>query len=505
MSQEVKTAKITVGNEIFTVPVGTRLSDAIGIPKICGGHGKCGKCKIKALGALSPFNYEENKHLTAEEIAKGIRLACRTYVHGDCRAERLDNQESQISIVSESRGAIRLGVPAFKEYGVAIDVGTTTLAARLYNAAGEQIAEDGIKNPQSAYGADVISRLEAALGGKADKLADSIRQAINKLIYSLSFGAGIQSRLIDGAVITGNTAMLTLLTESDPTPLTRAPFDTEELFGKVLSAASLGISSLSDDTKIYLPPCISAFVGADMTCTILASGLTDSPSPSLIADVGTNGEMGLWKDGELRVCSTAAGPAFEGASIKMGMNGAPGAVDRVTLINGRLSAHVIGNSKAVGICGSGLVDAIACLLDTGELDESGLLEDDPTTIFSPVVLTQEDIRMVQLAKSAICAGIVTLLDASSASESDVDRFYVAGGFGSRLNIHNAARIGLIPQALASRAQAIGNAALRGAALLLLDTEARHKADAICRLATVCNLASSPAFSDNYIKGMEFPQ
>lgn len=503
MSQEVKTAKITVGNEIFTVPVGTRLSDAIGIPKICGGHGKCGKCKIKALGALSPFSYEENKHLTAEEIAKGIRLACRTYVHGDCRAERLDNQESQISIVSESRGAIRLGVPAFKEYGVAIDVGTTTLAARLYNAAGEQIAEDGIKNPQSAYGADVISRLEAALGGKADKLADSIRQAINKLIYSLSFGAGIQSRLIDGAVITGNTAMLTLLTESDPTPLTRAPFDTEELFGKVLSAASLGISSLSDDTKIYLPPCISAFVGADMTCAILASGLTDSPSPSLIADVGTNGEMGLWKDGELWVCSTAAGPAFEGASIKMGMNGAAGAVDRVTLINGRLSAHVIGNSKAVGICGSGLVDAIACLLDTEEMDTTGLLESDPTVVAATVVLTQEDIRMVQLAKSAIYAGIVTLLDASGTSAADVDRFYVAGGFGSRLNIHNAARIGLIPQALAPQAQAIGNAALHGAAMLLLDTALRDTAADIARSATVTDLATNPVFADSYINGILF--
>lgn len=505
MSQEIKTAKITVGNEIFTVPVGTRLSDAIGIPKICGGHGKCGKCKIKALGILSPFSYEENKHLTAEEIAKGIRLACRTYVHGDCRAERLDNQESQISIVSESRDAIRLGVPAFKEYGVAIDVGTTTLAAHLYNAAGEQIAEDGIKNPQSAYGADVISRLEAALGGKAKELADCVRKAINELIYSLSCSASIHSRLIDGAVITGNTAMLTLLAEYPSEPLSHAPFCADELFGKTLSASELGISALPDDTKIYLPPCISAFVGADMTCAILASGLTDDPSPALIADIGTNGEMAIWSGDAGQVCSTAAGPALEGATIKMGMMGENGAVDRVTPVNGMLSAHVIGNSPPRGICGSGLIDTIACLLDMGELDESGLLENDPTTILPPVVLTQEDIRMVQLAKGAIHAGIMTLLDSSNISPSDIDRFYIAGGFGSRLNIHSAARIGLIPPVLAGKAQTIGNAALHGASMLLLDTALRKTAAKICHRFSLLDIAQSPAFSTNYINGMAFPQ
>lgn len=169
------------------------------------------------------------------------------------------------------------------------------------------------------------------------------------------------------------------------------------------------LTCLHPATPVYLPPCISAFVGADITCAILATQLCEG-NTALLAGIGTNGEMALWHDGKLTVCSTAAGPAFDGVGISMGMRGADGAIDKVTLSEGALQAHILGNGPPVGICGSGLVDAVACLLENGILDESGCLEDDSVVIADPVALIPKDIRMLQLAKSAICAGLVTLID-----------------------------------------------------------------------------------------------
>ena len=497
-------ATVTTQNEILTVSEGTRLADALSLPLACGGHGKCGKCRVFAQGALSPVTDAEKQHLAPDELASGIRLACHTYVLGDCRV-KLQKEHSIISVEGDALPTAPRGTPAFKQYGVALDLGTTTIAATLFDVNGNALAQGGARNPQDAWGADVISRIQAATEGKADQLALAVRRGINDLISSLATAAGVSQNDIDGAVITGNTAMLTLLTQRSALPLARAPFCAEELFGESLTADKLGINSIRAEAKIYLPPCISAFVGADMTCTILASEITENSKPALIADIGTNGEMALWNGSTGQVCSTAAGPAFEGATIKMGMLGESGAIHRVTLVNGVLSAQAIGNAAPRGICGGGIVDAVACLLDVGELDPSGLLDDAPATIAAPVVLTQEDIRMVQLAKGAIYGGITTLLDAAGVSSAQLDRFYIAGGFGSRLNIHNAARIGLIPSALTGKARAIGNAALHGASMLLLDTALQKKAAEICRLFSVLDLAQSSAFSTNYINGMSFPQ
>ena len=185
------------------------------------------------------------------------------------------------------------------------------------------------------------------------------------------------------------------------------------------------------------------------------------------------------------------------------VGGATGAIDRVTLQNGTLCAHVIGNVAPKGICGSGLVDAICCLLESEDLDETGYLEDDPATVCAPVVLTQQDIRMVQLAKSAICAGLCTLLrDANVNAESAV-ALYVAGGFGSYLNMQSAGRIGLIPPTLAGKVKVSGNAALSGAAMLLLDKSCRAQAAHIAKSAGVLDLASNPVFADLYMQGMMF--
>ena len=301
-------------------------------------------------------------------------------------------------------------------------------------------------------------------------------------------------------VITGNPVMLSLLTEESVEPFSHAPFDVKRLFGETVAAESLELSNLNEKTNVYFPPCISAFVGADTVCAIHATELCEGET-AMLSDIGTNGEIALWHDGELSVCSTAAGPAFEGVGISMGMRGSDGAIDKVIIVNGELNAHVIGEVRPVGLCGSGLVDAVACMLDMELVDESGYLEDDEIFIEAPVYLTPKDIRMLQLAKSAICAGIKTLVGIENIDSSMVSRLCVAGGFGSYLNSKNAVKIGLIPKAFSEKVQTVGNAALGGAAFLLLNKGARSKAELLAKSAKTVELAANPLFTDNYMKAM----
>jgi uncharacterized 2Fe-2S/4Fe-4S cluster protein (DUF4445 family) len=496
------TATVKLNGKYVTAERGNRLSSVIHGELPCGGHGKCGKCKVYAKGALSPLSETELLHLTSEEISSGIRLACLTSILGDCEVNEI-KRTSDAQIITNGEADLDSLDPSFSKYGAAIDIGTTTLAAKLFDPKGRLLSEASALNPQSAFGADVISRIEASLKGSGPALAELIVNALDEMLNELSDKASIDPRDIDAAVITGNTAMLHLLTNTSPEPLSHAPFAAERLFGEILSAKELGLCSLSDNASIYLPPCIAAFVGADTVCAILASGMCGSDNTSLLTDIGTNGEMALLRNGELHVCSTAAGPAFEGVGISMGMRGGVGAIDKVMLQNGMPFAHVIGNVPPVGICGSGLVDAIACLLMNETLDETGYLDDDTAEIANPVVITQQDVRMVQLAKSAICAGIRTLLHKSGINAEDISAFYLAGGFGSYLDIKNAGRIGLIPEELTDKVKVIGNAALTGAAMLLLDKDLRGKARSITENVKVADLATDPFFAEEYMTGMLF--
>ncbi len=484
------------------VPLGTRLSDVFFVDAPCGGHGKCGKCKVIAHGALSKMSDTERGKLTDAECAAGVRLACLTVVEGDCEARDLPTATG-VRILSGGT-AVRFSLsPTFSCLGVAIDVGTTTLAARLFDKSGACLADTARFNPQISFGGDVISRIEAALGGKEQALADCIRAALGELIGELATAAARDTREIDRVVITGNTAMLHLLTKTSVEPLSHAPFAAKRLFGEVLPATELGLHALASGATVYLPPCIGAFVGADTTCALLASGMCDKGETALLADIGTNGEMALLKDGKLTVCSTAAGPAFEGVGISMGMRGVAGAVNAATVINGSIHATTVEGAPPVGICGSGLVDAVACLLMTEELDESGYLEDEEAMIAAPVKITQQDIRALQLAKSAICAGLSTMLDTAGCTADEVTTYFVAGCFGSYLSMPNAERIGLFPEGLAAKAKIIGNAAIEGAAMLLLDQTLTEEAARIAQQATLLELAANPVFADHYMMGMLF--
>lgn len=479
---------------------------------------------MRAYGELSPLTEKEKTLLTESELLHGVRLACHTLILGACRIEKPSDAPHAPIITSGGATASALN-PTFKRLGLSVDIGTTTLAARLVLPSGKILSERGAENPQAVFGADVVSRLEAAEYGKAAELTDLIKKALDRLIVELCADAGRASRDIDGAVITGNTAMLCFLTGTPTESLSRAPFTLPERFGKALTAHALGLTALNPDTEIYIPPCISAFVGADAVCAILAAesrldekhgssfgfrGIFKKAAPSgegtdgfLLADLGTNGEIVLKTRKGLYACSTAAGPAFEGVGISAGMSASDGAIDKVTLINGKLHVHVIGGGTPKGLCGSGLIDAAAALLDEGELDESGTLSDESVTVSFPVALTAEDIRALQVAKSAVNAGICTLFNEASANVREISAFFTAGGLGNYLNTSNAARIGLFPTALAPKAEAIGNAALSGSAMLLLNGSLTSRAREISEDTVHIELSSSEYFSERFISGMRF--
>lgn len=405
-----------------------KLSEVIFTDCPCGGSGRCGKCRVRVSGELSEPTDAERR-LLGGLIDEGYRLACQTEVLGSF--ELTDEPLEETVLQKAARGELVL------------DIGTTTLEARLITSEG--VIERSMLNPQRRFGADVISRIDAAKT-KMDELVFELRAALAKLTEGFDY---------DRAVVTGNTVMLHFLTGRDVSGMGRYPFTPASLFGEMIDGESIGLRG-----RIYLPRCVSAFVGADTTCALTYTRLCDPDS--LLVDLGTNGEL-VFFDGDSLICaSTAAGPALEGADISCGMRALPGAVDAVRYVEKSeglpIELHVIGEEDARGICGSGLISAIAALLDAGLIDESGYIGSD-IELAPGVLLTQADIRAFQLAKSAIRTGIELIC-----GKQRIKRLCVAGNFGKGLDIAACRRTGLLPDF--ERVELIGNAALKGAELIL---------------------------------------
>ena len=515
---EMETAQIRINGRSRLVNRGECLGDILrgpgGLDMPCAGEGRCGKCRVWVQGEVSVPDEAELRLLSEEERREGIRLACRVRVLGPCQIRLPERKNAEVLLDSflldgtekpgkgdaQKKGKEQPSRPLFRHYGAAVDVGTTTLAAVLYGENGE-LARAGAKNPQAAFGADVISRIGKSLAGEGERLAASVQDGIGKLLLELARRADVPVQRLDALVITGNTAMLYLLTRRDPACLSRAPFAADWLGDEWLSGRELGLSC--EGARIYLPPCISAFVGADITTAILAAGLCGKGSVRMLADIGTNGEVVLWKDGTLTCCSAPAGPAFEGAGLSMGMRGEKGAISHVRWQDGRMRAEVIGNGPAEGICGSGVIDAVRCLLESGRMDETGYLQGEDAWIAGKVKLTQQDIRMVQMAKSAVCAGMKTMLYHAGMEADDLEELLLSGGFGSYLRPDSAVKIGLVPPVAPDRIRVCGNAALQGACGLLLDQTLLPEAARLASGARTISLAEDPYFQDCYIEGMYF--
>lgn len=470
----------------------------------CGGKGVCGKCRMHAEGSLSELTAKEKECLTSDEIGQGIRLSCQARLTGDAfvtvsKGAELTNIQAEGSLPSFSCH------PMEGRFGVAVDIGTTTLVLQMVDLDHAQVLHAvSAANPQGSVALDVIGRIEAALNGEGGRLHGLLIGEIGRLLDSLCQKCMVSQEDIGPIVMAGNTTMLYLLARKSPAALSHAPFDADCLFGSWMDGASIGLQKTLH-ARVYLPACMSAFVGADITCGVLASQMCTRPETALLVDLGTNGEIALWHGGTLYVCATAAGPAFEGGNIRMGVGSVLGAIDRVWVEDGNLCYTTIGNCEPVGICGSGLIDAVAAFLKLALVDETGLMEMGEVYIGEKVSLCQKDIRNVQLAKGAIAAGIKTICHHVGIPVSQIDALYIAGGFGSHADIQNAAAIGLIPRELKDKAVVLGNASLQGAVMLLLQRGFESDTMMLAGRAVTVPLGGSGIFAEYYMECMMFEE
>ena len=448
----------------------------------CGGNGACGKCKVCIDG---------------REV-----LACQTILRRDLTVTLPAAAEEHI--LTDGIDSHKDIDPVRDGYLLAFDIGTTTVVGYLLDGkTGEELAVESARNPQAVFGADVISRIQHALRGNMDTLTGCIRQRIHSMTTVLCTQAGISPDQIGVVSIVGNPAMQQLFLGLLPDNLATIPF------APILTEAKVA------DAKPYIPSCenahlliipdISGYVGADTLACVLAAKLDEADEITLLVDIGTNGEMVLGNKHRMVACSTAAGPALEGANIQCGMRATEGAIDHVWLEDDQLQHSVIGGGEAKGICGSGLIDTVAASLDAGWINSRGRIGNPQQTIpLTPSVqLTQEDIRQVQMAKGAIAAGITLMAAHLGITLEDIDRVYLAGAFGTYMNPDAACRIGLLPAALKGKIVPIGNAAGSGAKLLAQNKASLAHVQRLVSQIEFIELASAPTFRRCFAKNMEF--
>ena len=545
------------------------------IPSPCGGKGTCGKCRVTIVNDKNGKNDKIGTEITRRQV-----LACQTeYEEGMTIILPDQYGENDMAIVDTvinpatvsgkmTENAQKACDNVQEELATACDIGTTTVACHLLSLkTGRALVTTAYPNIQRSYGADVISRIEAAKSDKLEEMRAAITGQIQQMINECLSRCGRENGRIRKLVIAGNTVMCHLFTGLSPESIGRAPFMPQEYFGRNYKGGELGFANVDD---IYIMPAVSGYVGGDITSDMLYidmykttaciqnTGVSKSDTTGqdiltanelqqnrlehdkqdtgklvqrekemLILDIGTNGEMVLGKSNDYTCCATAAGPAFEGAEIELGMSAVSGAISRVWIENDQIQVEVIGADRekgqtatAKGICGSGLIDALYVFLSLGLIDETGRIkthrqvpykyhrylgddeeENDCIFLTDEVYITQDDIRKLQLAKGAVAAGIAVLMQARGLKCDDIGQVFIAGGFGSVLDKHSAAGIGMIPAELVDRTVAIGNAAAGGAMIAATDPNAEKRLDEIAKSMRYIELSSDENFSDEYIRQM----
>lgn len=518
-------------NCIVDVPQGTSILHAQRLAGLrpdapCGGKGSCGKCIVEIR---TNHSGEWRQALACQEIVKSSLEVRAPKAAAGMRILTDANEAAparwkpwiQIEPISDRHAdypasAWRVVAPAGpleylsaepEAYMAAFDIGTTTIAGYLIGLRERKtITVASMLNPQIEFGADVISRANYTLENGLTDPMRSVRSAVDALIGKMCADTHIARENIYAISIAGNTCMHHIFYGLELHSLVRAPYAPAMRKAMVLPAAQFEIN-VHPKAQLLLLPVIAGFVGAD-TVACLVSGDWQNRKPlTLLIDIGTNGEMVLGNFLRRIACSTAAGPALEGAKIQCGMRGVAGAIDHVWLEKGMLRWHVIGDGAAKGICGSGLIDLIAALLQNGDMDEMGKLRDASCISIGDtgVVLTQRDVRELQLAKAAIAAGIQLLMKKMGAALSDIEEVHIAGAFGSYMNPDSACAIGLIPAALRSKIHIVGNAAGNGAQRVLMDRNAWENAIALAENTEFLELASMPEFQDVFVDELEFPE
>jgi uncharacterized 2Fe-2S/4Fe-4S cluster protein (DUF4445 family) len=453
----------------------------------CGGKGKCGKCTvfIKDEGEVISCRYFPDKNI-------------EVILPGEDEANILVYQTEYLDDLSFTSGNSILSPDP---YGVALDIGTTTLAFYFLSLLTGQIETiSSVLNPQRQYGADVITRINYCQENDKglSELQGSVIDVINNEIDKFLKKRKLTPLNLEKIVIAGNTTMLHIILGEDPLSLALAPFK-PKFVEKQFIKGSLTKLNINPDADIITLPCLAAFVGADIIAGLAV--LKQLSGNYLFLDIGTNGEMALVKDGIIYACATAAGPAFEGANISCGMAAVSGAISGFIAPE---SYKVIGNCKPVGICGSGIVDIVAYMLNTDLIDETGLLKE--TFVVGSekgIEVTQQDIREIQLAKSAIYSGIRVLMNLSGTTFIDIDALFLAGGFGNYININSAMSIGLLPYEMKDRILPVGNSAGIGALQFLKSVEFEERINRTLKNARYIELSNLDEFSTEFALNMNF--
>lgn len=458
-----------VGQDGSSTVLDELINNNVYINADCNGKGSCGKCKVVI----------DNK----------VVLACQTRCVGDVDVYITNNDEGmaiESEIISFSRNVKMENRGGF---ATCIDIGTTTLAvARVDLTNSEIISQSSRINHQRIYGADVISRIQAANNGKLIELQKFITEDIKALLEDVNHGED------DEIIVSGNTTMEHLLLGYPCSSLGVAPY------------TPVNISLQHNGNTIILPG-ISTFVGADIVSGIYALEMNKRDKISVMIDLGTNGEIAIGNREKMLVTSTAAGPAFEGGNISCGCASIPGAISKVMINKDKSSViETIGGKAAIGICGTGVIDIAAQLLEAGLIDETGLLDNvyfkEGYVLEGDICFSQKDIREVQLAKSAIRAGLETLIKEYGASYDEIETMYLSGGFGKKIDIENACRIGLIPVELAKKTVATGNTSLAGTIKFAINDSEEDIIDLTAKCREI-SLAESREFNELYMENMYF--
>ena len=547
----------------------------------CGGLGKCGKCLVKINGevvkacqvrigegetcVVETLDRAGNEKILTDGFNRevvfepGLRMA-QVELEKAKTGEKRSDWQRLLDTLAETDGEVEPGqmevdlklagelygmrrdsdewyviysrrriLEMRKEAGrrclAAFDIGTTTIAGYLLDGAdGRTLAVESRMNPQAQYGADVIMRANYALEHGTEALSMCVRKAVNEMLGSLAEDAGIRREDVFQVCVVGNTCMHHLFLGISPASLVHAPYTPAVSERLVLNAGDYGLA-VQERAELIMLSDIAGYVGADTCGCLLAIRQDQQEEISLMIDIGTNGEIVLGNSKRRIACSTAAGPAFEGAKIACGMRGAEGAIEHAHLEEGRLVCKVIGDGKPTGICGSGLIDIIAGLLEAGVIDETGRLMEGPRVVQiddntktayllagpsesgngKPVYLSQKDIREVQLAKGAIAAGIALLAEQMGITLEQIEQVYIAGAFGNYMDPAGACRIGMLPGILKDRIIPVGNAAGEGAKLALLNNEELERAERLARHTEFLELAALPEFQDEFVDQLEFPE
>ena len=489
-------------NQSFEVAKDSQLHDILfsyGVEFPCGGHARCRGCRIRIKEGHLPITDSQKNILDDKELNEGWRLACEGRVQDDLIIE-LDQWKSDVlSDDSDFHFSPMEGL------GVAIDLGTTTLAAQLVNReTGEVLAIETAINPQAKYGGDIMTRIDVASRlEKQDEMQWIIRAKLNDMIIDLFHSSNEKNSRLKRIIIVGNAVMHNIFCGIDVEPMGYHPFEPISNELEIYKPSELGWD-FGEDVAVEFLPGVGSFIGSDILIGVWAKKIIESDGIKVLVDLGTNGEIMVGNKDKFLAASTAAGPAFEGAGISMGMRAATGAISTVMTRNGEIIPKVLGSEKARGICGSGLVDAISVYLDDGSIKADGrFLNGESIMVMDPVVITQKDIRELQLAKGAIATGIRLLLKEFNAEEKDVSEVYLSGAFGNYISKRSARRIGLLnfPQKKITTA---GNTALLGAKMALFNKSKINNFYEIREKTTHVDLSMHPDFTDIFAELVNFP-